>query len=428
MAIQFNVKAVDASTGQLVTTPLVVRVDAGLSGTVRKTNPANFYAGPNLPGNGWIGDVEVIAAGYAPWTTGADPQVRIKDQTVEVVASLQPFRRPPCPAPVPRGILPPFPTPVDYRTTLPWTPPQSRDFLRADSWGVEMPGAPWVPGASTRFPERILSWFVDRYEPSFQRDYLCKYGGWYTHLKRSYDDSCGPVDNGPNSPPGNGQTLAQFVASCKDNKRYVKYVHVMLGSKYFSPWNMTLAQYQARFEPVIDALVAAKAVDEFCPGWEWDLWNPQTPGPITESIFKWVGQKAHAAGLSCWLHFSGHVTSWQTDGTDRFSFWDHLGTDVDGLNYQTQPEWSMKETQDRMVDTLWWFGIRGNIWKMRMDEDQASPEWNNFGPPSIPGLSYPEYANVRGYCACCTIDDVRHTDAKVWGFGNGGRMPDGSAI
>jgi hypothetical protein len=367
----------------------------------------------------------VSAGGYVnairyPTTTAANQVVAIE---------LKSFKRPPCPKPVPRGILPPFPTPINYRTQLPWTPPKDRDFLRADSWGVEMPDAPWVPGASSRYPGRILSWFIDRYDATLRRDYLCTYQGYgYTHLKRSYDDSCGPVDNGPQSPPGNGQTLDQFVASCQECKRYVPYVQVMLGSKYFSPWNMTLAQYQARFEPVIDALIAGNAVDELVPGWEWNLWNPQTPGPITISIFKWVGQKAHAAGLSCWLHFGPHYTSWQADGHDRFSFWDALGTDVDGLNYQTFPEWSMRETQDRIVDTLWWFGQRGNIWKFRMDEDQASPEWDNFGPAPYPTLSYPEYANQRGFIMCCTIDDVRHTDAKVWGYGNGGRNIDGSPL
>lgn len=425
--IEFDVRVIDKATGQLVTTPLVIRVDAGLSGTVRNTNPANFYAGAPLSTH-WVGDVEVIAAGYAPWTTGANPQVTFGDKTVTLEVALDSFNLTPRPVPVPRGPLPSFPAPVNYRTSLPWVPPQDRDFLRADSWGVEVSDAPWVPGADPIYYTRILSWFVDRYTPEIQDKYLKLYGGYgYTHLKRSYDDSCGSSDSlGNTRPPGNEQTLSQFVASCKSNKRYVKYVQVVLGSKYFSPWNMTLEQYQERFEPVIDALIAAKAVDEFIPGWEWDLWNGGTAGPISESIFRWVGQKAHAAGISCWLHFSAHVTSWQANGQDRFSFWDALGTDVNGINYQTDPSWNNKDTQDRLVDTLWWFGQRGNIWKLRFDEDQASPEWNTYGPNGPSGISYPEYANQRGFLACCTIDDVRHTDAKVWGYGNGGRMPDGS--
>jgi len=92
--IQFNVRALDATTGELVTAPLVVRIDAGLSGTVRNGNPSNFYNGPPLA-MPWVGDVEVIAAGYAPWTTGASPQITFDDSTVEVVARLQPtFKRP----------------------------------------------------------------------------------------------------------------------------------------------------------------------------------------------------------------------------------------------------------------------------------------------------------------------------------------------
>jgi hypothetical protein len=39
-----------------------------------------------------------------------------------------------------------------------------------------------------------------------------------------------------------------------------------------------------------------------------------------------------------------------------------------------------------------------------------------------------DYANQRGLIMACTIDDVKHTDAKVWGYGNGGRRPDGSRL
>jgi hypothetical protein len=37
-------------------------------------------------------------------------------------------------------------------------------------------------------------------------------------------------------------------------------------------------------------------------------------------------------------------------------------------------------------------------------------------------------ADMRGFLACCTVDNVKHTDAKVWGYGNGARRPDGTAL
>lgn len=324
------------------------------------------------------------------------------------------------PAPQPRS---PLVLPAGaFSTVLPWTPPFDRDYLRGNSWAITMPGAPWVPGASSRHPERILSWFLDRYSLAFQDDYLTEtFWRGYTHVLQSADDSMGSSDSlGNTRPPGNEQTLEQFVATCKRIVTRGLRVRVRLGSKYFSPHNMTLAQYQARFEPVMDALIAAGAVDEFDPGWEWDLWNTQTPGPVTISIFKWVGQKAHAGGCSCWIHFSPHVTQWHADGDSRgrYGFWDDLGIDVDGLNYQTRPEWSIRETQDRIVDTLHQFGEQGNRHKFRLDEDQASQQWDNDQPDEDAG-------DARGYLCCCTYDNVKHTDAKVWGFGNGARLPDG---
>lgn len=347
--------------------------------------------------------------------------------------------RPPSPVIVPRGPLPPFP-PGSYRVELPWTPPHVRDFLRGDAWGVTIPGAPWVPGASARHPERILSWFVDRYDRDFRRRYLEAYAGrGYTHLKRSYGDSCGPrersripytVDDGP---PGNDLSLAQFVQSCLEVKRFVPYVQVVLGSKSFQPHHMTFEQWKAFVDPILDALFAVKAVDEIIPGWEWSLWN--TAGDVTIRVFKHVGRRCHDAGVSCWMHFPPEYTSWYADGDPRgrFGFYDDLGDDVDGLNYQTGRYadddpiverrgqlWSIRDTQDRLVDSLWQFGVAGNRHKLRFDEDAASLMWDNDRPNE-------DDANLRGYLACCTVDDVKHTDAKVWGFNNGGRRPDGSA-
>jgi hypothetical protein len=328
--------------------------------------------------------------------------------------------RPTPPKPQPRAplVLPPG----DYAKTLPWTPPTSRDFLRADSWGVTLPGAPWVPGASSRHPERILSWFIDRYSPDWQARYLDAYAArGYTHLKLSYADSCGPVDNGPWSPPGNAQTLEQFVQTCLRVKDVVQFAQVVIGSKYFQPHDMSAQQWADFADPIMDALIAAKAVDEFILGWEWDLWN--TPGRATIEAFKHAGQKAHAADCSFWMHFSPEKTSWFADGDKRgrYGFYDDIGTDVDGLNYQTVPTWDMAETQARIVDTLHQFGEQGNRHKFRFDEDQASLMFDNDQPDE-------DAANARGFAALCTIDNVKHTDAKVLGFGNGARMPDGTVI
>jgi len=440
--VELNVTALDEA-GALITRPLVIRIDAGLSGTVRSTNPANFYHGPPKDPP-WIGDVSIIADGYAPWTTGANPQVTFHDQTINIVATLKPsFKRAPTIPVIVRGPLPPFPPPVNYYTALPWTPPPDRDYLRGDFWGVEMEGAPMVPGMGRKY-ERIFSWFLPKYALDFQQQYLTKYAGYgYTHFLLSYADAVGPVDN-PGKTPGSGQTLEQFLETCALVKKYVKYLHVRFGSKDFQPAGMSPQQWADFVDPVFERLVAAKLVDEVSLGWELNLWN--TPGqPLIESL-RHLGGLAHAHGISSWEHFSPHYTSWFADGDERgrFGWYDDLaGGGVDGLDYQTMgPHWSPQMLQARMVDTLYQFGQRGNDFKLRMEEDLAFWMWDSdtvqvqvddavdaAGNPVYSTVSVtPEDANVRGYVSACTIDDVKHTDAKCWGYGNGARRVDGSRL
>jgi hypothetical protein len=320
------------------------------------------------------------------------------------------------PQPQPRAPLPPFP-PGSYDRELPWTPPQTRDFLRADAWGVTLPGAPFVPGGSSRHPERILSWFFDRFPGDWQKKILDQHArNGYTHFIQSAPDSMGPINNGPSSPPGNAQTLDQFVQTCLRIKRLVPYVIVFLGSKYFQPRDQSVAQWIAYLDPILNALIAADAADEFVPGWEWNLFN--VPGSTTVQVFKHVGQKAHAAGKSCWLHFSPETTSWFADGDTRgrFGFYDDLGGDVDGLMYQTRPEWSIPETQARIVDTLTQFGRQPFGHKFRFHEDQAALMFDGDRPNE-------DDANLRGYLACCTRGLV-----PVYGYGNGARRPSGDVL
>jgi hypothetical protein len=441
--VEFNVVAVDEA-GVKIDKPLVIRIDAGLSGTTRFTNPANFWAGAP-PAQEWRGDIEISADGYAPWTTGAAPQITFKDTTVNFTAVLKPssFKRAPDIPVIVRGPLLPFPTPVNYYTELPWTPPDERDFLRGDFWGVEMPDAPMVPGMGDKY-QRIFSWFLPKYPLDFQKQYLTKYAGYgYKHFLLSYADATGPTEN-PGKTPGAGQTLDQFLETCALVKKYVKYLHVRFGSKDFQPAGMSAQQWADYVDPVFAQLVAAKVVDEVSLGWELNLWN--TPGQPLIDALRHLGGQAHAHGLSSWQHFSPHYTSWFADGDDRgrFGWYDDLaGGGVDGIDYQTMgPMWSPQMLQARMVDTLYQFGQRGNDFKFRMEEDLAFWMWMediatvqvddavdaNGNPVYTQVSTTPEDANVRGYISCCTIDDVKRTDAKVWGFGNGARMPDGARL
>jgi hypothetical protein len=61
------------------------------------------------------------------------------------------------PFPVPRNLLifpacGSCPTPTSYDKVLPMPPQASRDYLRADCWGVTLPGLPFVPMGSSEHP------------------------------------------------------------------------------------------------------------------------------------------------------------------------------------------------------------------------------------------------------------------------------------
>lgn len=315
-----------------------------------------------------------------------------------------------------RSPLPAMP-PGAYDRVLPWDPPKVRDYLRADAWSVPVPGLPFVPGlpgsgGSSEHPERLLTGLDYKYDRARWPAMLQAHAErGYTHWVRWYSNA--RVDG--------GNSIEQFVDDCLRIKEVIPYVVVSLGSKVFEPRDMSVEAWKRYAGPILDALFKAGAADEIIPAFEWDSFN--VPGPTTIAACKWIGQQAHAAGASCWLHFLPEHTSWFADGDSRgrFGFYDDLGADIDGLNYQGDPAWSIQELQARMVDTLWQFGTQRWGHKLRAFELVAETQFTHDHPDEDEG-------NQIGYLACCTVDNVKHTDAKLWGFGNGARRPDGTAL
>jgi hypothetical protein len=285
---------------------------------------------------------------------------------------------------------------------LPWNPPQDRDFLRADAWGVPVPGLPFVSRGSSEHPERILTYLLYKYDAAtwWRKIFDAHARRGYTHFVLSW----------PDARSDGGQTIEQFRAMCAAVKAAGFFVHVKVASKDFDPRDQTPEQWAARLDPAMDAF--AGVVDEYSP-WEWDSFN--VPGRPSIDALKHMGQKAHAQGATFWLHFFPEHTSWfaPNDRRGRFGFYDDLGADVDGLDYQTIPTWSIQETQARLVDTLIQFATQGNRHKLRFFEDAATLEFTHDHPDE-------NDAALRGFLALCT-----HGPARVWGAGNGIAYPDG---
>lgn len=315
----------------------------------------------------------------------------------------------PRPPAVRRAPLPPLPAGA-FDRELPWTPPPSRDFLRADFCGVPVDGLPYVPGGSREHPERLLTGFLYKYDRSLWPRCFDAHGQrGYTHW----------IIWWPNM-RADGWSIGQLVDYCQTIQAAGFATQVGLNSKDYDPRDRSADAWQTALGPVFDALNAAKAADEYAV-WEWDSHN--IPGQPTIDAFKYFGQRAHAAGASFWAHFLPEHTSWFADGDPRgrFGFWDDLGSDVDGLQYQADSGWAVPMLQARLVDTLAQFGQQGNQHKLRAFELTASEQFTQDHPTE-------DEANLIGYLACCTVDNVRHTDARIWGFGNGARDLDGTVL
>lgn len=312
--------------------------------------------------------------------------------------------------PVPRAplVFPPCgscPTPTSYDQVLPWTPPPSRDCLRADAWGVPIDGLPWVPGGSSEHPERLLTAFLYKYDRAlWPRCFDAHRSRVYTHWILWW----------PNA-RADGMSLEDFVALVMTVAAAGFWPQVGLNSKDYDPRDDSPDGWTARTGPLFDALETAGFTGEFAV-WEWDSHN--IPGPPTIDTFKYFGQRAHRMGASFWIHFLPEHTSWFADGDPRgrYGFYDDLGTDVDGLNYQGDPAWDIGQLQSRLVDTLTQFAAQGNRHKLRAFELTAARQFTEDALTE-------DVANAIGYLACCTKGP-----ATVWGFGNGARMPDGTAI
>lgn len=212
---------------------------------------------------------------------------------------------------------------------IPSTP--SLTFWRGDAWGVTVPGLPFVNGGSSVHPERVLTWFFDRWSPDWQKQILDAYRQrGYTHFALSW----------PDSRSGNGQSVSQFVATAQTVKAAIPYVAVFLTSKVYDPANADAPTRMAAVTPVLDALVQAHAVDIVVVGWELDLFND---GQDLENFIDALSQRYPT--LPLYVHFTTYKTSWQPDGQPRAQFWQHMAafrasvgaTGQIGLLYQGNP-------------------------------------------------------------------------------------------
>lgn len=213
--------------------------------------------------------------------------------------------------------------------------PATLRWFKGNFCGIRVPGLPAVAGGSSD-PSVVFTPFLDRYSLANQNLILTDYvARGYTHFKLSW----------PDSRDGNGQSIAQFVATCVLVQSYGLYPVVFLAAKGFDdPGN-----YAAAAGPIIGPLIGAGVLPAACVGWELSLW--MSPTQVQQAIDYCVSQGVtETAGHNLYVHFQVGYPAFQQPGQFTSAFWQANVSKLTGCLYQGDPSWSCHTLQDHLFD------------------------------------------------------------------------------
>jgi hypothetical protein len=353
-----------------------------------------------------------------------------------------------------RPPLPPFPEPVDYRTSLPFALPSGRalDLYRGQFCGLRIKGAPTVPGSNGANPECIMSCLLDNYPAPIQEEFLGRYAeDGYTHLQRSLGHAL-----------GYGHSIESFIAlTQKAQREFGLYSDVWFIANEFPGFqhDADASYWGPILDPYIDRLLDAGAINCACPSWQMDQVMGGAPGNPTISVIAHVAKRLPPS-IPIYSHWMNEALAWwrkvgeNADGSDigevwsdeyqtievhdRFSWWYAMRYYLSGGHHQGNTRMLTKEYQDRLCDTLDYFGDENGRCTGKGDMGQSirSGEPRPFAltvfecsaqdqfddtPTNEYAISEDE-GDLRGYLLMCTTSPWGH----MRGYGNGARMPDGA--
>ncbi len=256
------------------------------------------------------------------------------------------------PAYVPRAPFPPppydTPQPPDWlpvHTTLPSNqiipPNTTTNWPRANWFSVEVPGLPWVDGQSSEHPFMVLSYFLQKYSPDWQAKILDAHAiRGYSHFMLSWTNA-----------RQDGLTITDFVALALKAKSWGFVVHVMLAGKDTDPHDQDWNGLKSNVQPVLEALIAARAVD-MVSMWECNLWN--IPGAPFQSILQGIRDICIPAGVDQWVHFGTECVWWGEPNylPNRTAWWAAQVGILTGILYQGDVNWDMGTRQAHFGDSL----------------------------------------------------------------------------
>jgi len=356
-----------------------------------------------------------------------------------------------------RPPLLPNPEPVDYYTTLPFALPVGRDlhFYRGQFCGLRIADAPVVPGCHGENPSCIMACLLDNYPEWVQEEFLTLYASYgYTHLQRSLGHAL-----------GYGHSIDQYIALSKKARKLGLFCdHWFIANEFPGfQYNADASYWGPILDPYIDRLLDAGVIDCACPSWQMDQVMGGAPGNATISIIAHVAKKLPPS-IPLYTHWMNEALAWwKKVGTaanggdigevwtdpqywpngievhDRFSWWYAMQPYLTGGHHQGNTRMLLKEYQDRLCDTLDFFGDehgrdtgKGDMGQSQRDgvrpfaltvfECSAQDQFDDT-PDNPYGISEDE-GDQRGYLLLCTTSKWGH----LRGYGNGARMPDGEAV
>lgn len=345
---------------------------------------------------------------------------------------------------MPRAPLGPFPPPVTYDHVLPFTPP-GRDlyFYRGNFCGVRIPGAPVVPGCNPANPSLVMACLLDNYPRAIQDAFLLQYAqNGYTHLQRSIGHSL-----------YYGGTIESHIALSKRAQTQFGLFadEWFLGGEALKVPDQDATYWRPILDPLIDALLGAGAIDTACVSWQLDQLQQNTPGNATISIIAYVADRLPSS-LPVYTHWVNEALAWwkvigrRPDGSDigetwtdrfgsrevkdRFSWWLAMAPYLTGGHHQgdvTMARTNPKLYQDKIKDTLNPFtdGRMGQSWRRGFAENFRLDSWECTGQDQFDDRCSELEGDRVGFLNTCTFGD---SGGVMSGYGNGARMPDGTAL
>lgn len=323
---------------------------------------------------------------------------------------------------VQRGPLPRFdtltydpdtgaPLPV-YTTPNGAIPPRKTPgYIRADLWGVTIPGLPKIPGgASGPAQSRMLSYLLQQYPDA------SKHQGLDRHARYGYDDF---FLSWPDCRTW-GYSIADYVTLSTLVKSYGLRVCHFFRSKDHDPANPNPVDVY----PVITALLDADVIDLGVHAWEQSLFNSP------EHTRQTIDQDAATFPEIRWaIHLQEAYASFGPAGDDQGPvFWKaNIRAGVKLLLYQCVATWSAGMMAARCNDVSVRFVAHGN-WGLPETvgyvpfELIATRQFNNQ-PDGDGRLADEQMGNLKAFECLGSPGPVAPS-----GYGQGCSWPDGTAI